>query len=172
MPTILLLISLLLHVVAFYFIVVLYMKYSTIKNISDTQRQLLEETENSMTSFLIDIKDENDRLIEKLLKTSNSIPQKKEEHHFNPNNQDQKASHVEIQKPDKQVDKHELPDYLLNVDQVEDIVEINQPKQQKNPSFEEKAINLYKEGHTIEQIAKRLNVGKTEIELLLKFRQL
>lgn len=42
-----------------------------------------------MTSFLIDIKDENDRLIEKLLKTSNSIPQK-EEHHFNPINQDQK----------------------------------------------------------------------------------
>jgi Helix-turn-helix domain of resolvase len=172
MPTILLLISLLLHVVAFYFIVVLYMKYSTIKNISDTQRQILEETENSMTSFLIDIKDENDRLIEKLVKTSNTIPQKKEERDINPINQDKKASHIEIQKPDKHVDKNELPDYLLNVDQVEDIVEINQSKQLTNPSFEDRAINLYKEGHTIEQIAKQLNVGKTEIELLLKFRQL
>lgn len=174
MPTLLLLISLLLHVVAFYFIVVLYMKYSTIKNLSDTQRQILEETENSMTSFLIDMKDENERLINTLLRTSspNSFQEKrvntsKETHH-------QKTSHKEQEHAinNKTDDQQELPTHLTSLSQVEDIVEIKQTTHKEKPPFEVEAINLYKNGYTVEQIAKKLNKGKTEIELLLKFRQI
>ncbi|QGQ46831.1 Swarming motility protein SwrB [Metabacillus sediminilitoris] len=172
MTTILLLISLLLHVVAFYFIVVLYSKYSTIKDLADSQRDLLEEAEQALTSFLIEIKDENEKLLQNLEAKGleNST-----------NEQDEKKSKVIVQsrgnaasdtkqEPAVFTDE-ELPQYLPKVDEIEDIIEINNFSQKNNISFEIEAINLHEKGHTVEQIAKKLNKGKTEIGLLLKFRQ-
>jgi hypothetical protein len=175
MATILLLISLLLHVVAFYFIVVLYMKYSNVKDLSDSQRKMLEETENSMTSFLIEIKDENERLIQNLKKSSAPFPQPAS---YPQTVKDPEITEEEIVMPKSKpsniansTNQDDLPDYLSGVNEVEDIIEINHSTQEKNLPFEINAINLYKNGHTVEQIAKKLNKGKTEIELLLKFRQ-
>ena len=177
MPTtILLLLSLLLHVVAFYFIIVLYMKYSTMKDLTDTQRQILEETENSMTSFLIDMKDENEKLIETLLSSSREVQQmpnpvetvESDQHRHTVKRQNPKSSN-NIDTKENMID---LPSHLLGLDDMQDIVEITQTKNKKKPPFEIEAINLYKKGYTVEQIAKQLNKGKTEVELLLKFRQL
>ncbi|MCV9887686.1 hypothetical protein [Metabacillus halosaccharovorans] len=177
MPTtILLLLSLLLHVVAFYFIIVLYMKYSNMKNLSDTQRQILEETENSMTSFLIDMKDENEKLIKTLLRSSNErIPDPMKEEAIELNQNSYSETEQKPKAPNKtelEVNSKELPGHLSGIDDMEDIVEITQTPNKNKPPFEIEAINLYKQGYTVEQIAKRLNKGKTEVELLLKFRQL
>ncbi|MGM0873693.1 MAG: hypothetical protein ACQEWV_02635 [Bacillota bacterium] len=180
MTTILLLISLLLHVVAFYFIVVLYMKYSNVKDLSDSQRKMLEETEYSMTSFLIEMKDENERLIQNLKKSPASFPQPapypqtvkdpetREEEIVMPKS---KPSDIAINDYANSTILDDLPDYLTGINKVEDIIEINHSTQEKYLPFEIEAINLYKNGHTVEQIAKKLIRGKTEIELLLKFRQ-
>ncbi|MCM3441072.1 hypothetical protein [Metabacillus halosaccharovorans] len=177
MPTtILLLLSLLLHVVAFYFIIVLYMKYSNMKNLSDTQRQILEETENSMTSFLIDMKDENEKLIKSLLRSSNErVPDRMKEEAIELNQNSYLETEQKPKAPNKtelEVNLKELPEHLSGIDDMEDIVEITHTPNKNKPPFEIEAINLYKQGYTVEQIAKRLNKGKTEVELLLKFRQL
>ncbi|WP_084821903.1 hypothetical protein [Bacillus sp. SA1-12] len=71
----------------------------------------------------------------------------------------------------KEKNQDELPDYLNNVNKIEDIIEISQSSQGKSLPFELEAINLYEKGYTLEQIAKKLNKGKTEIQLLLKFRR-
>ncbi len=174
--TILLLLSLLLHVVAFYFIIVLYMKFSLLKDLSDTQRQILEETENSMTSFLIDIKDENEKFIDKLLsssdrKSNHVLKEQASEKEILPYpGRDQKSK--ESVKGDFVKNGEELPNHLLGIKKMEDIVEISHNVPTSKPPFEIEAINLFKEGYTVEQIAKKLNKGKTEVELLLKFRQL
>ncbi|MGN7939855.1 hypothetical protein [Virgibacillus sp. 6R] len=172
MNTFLLLISLLLHIVAFYFIVVLYTKYATIKKLADSQSSLLEEAENSMTSFLIEMKDENERLINELTKaTRDNVPDTEK-------NDSQLENHLKLDSGLKmQLEKNdgasndELPDYMNEIDEIEDVIEINHPKQKEDLPFEVEAINLYKNGYTVEQIAKKLNKGKTEIELLVKFRQ-
>ncbi|WP_433749808.1 DUF6115 domain-containing protein [Falsibacillus pallidus] len=54
--------------------------------------------------------------------------------------------------------------------------QLSKTKKEKEPSsreesFSEKVISLSKQGMTMEEIAKKFNTGKTEIELLLKFRQ-
>ncbi|WP_175638877.1 hypothetical protein [Metabacillus schmidteae] len=178
--TILLLLSLLLHVVAFYFIIVLYMKYSTMKNLSDTQRQILEETENSMTSFLIDMKDENDKFMKTLLSSSDLKKQPINEELIGLNRtSNAEPYNVKVSNESNKTNKIvsdqnsiELPSHLSGIDEMQDIVEITQTDNKKKPSFEVEAINLYKEGYNVEQIAKKLNKGKTEVELLLKFRQL
>ncbi|OAS83311.1 hypothetical protein [Metabacillus litoralis] len=175
MTTKLLFISLLLHVVAFYFIIVLYTKYSTIKDLSNSQRAILDETETSMTSFLIEMKDENERLIQHLKQESAHITnhgkeleaKTKESNHPTANST---MIHTNEKVPEEPQES-ELPDYLSELNEIEDIVEISQPVQKKDLPFEIQAINLYENGHTVEQIAKKLSKGKTEIELLLKFRQ-
>jgi len=177
MPTtILLLLSLLLHVVAFYFIIVLYVKYSNMKNLSDTQRQILEETENSMTSFLIDMKDENEKFINTLLRSSNervSNPINEDSIELNQDSYSEREQKPKVpNKTEIEVSSNELPGHLSGIDDMEDIVEITQTSNKNKLPFEIEALNLYKQGYTVEQIAKRLNKGKTEVELLLKFRQL
>ncbi len=177
MPTtILLLISLLLHVVAFYFIIVLYMKYSTMKNLTNTQRQILEETENSMTSFLIDMKDENERLIQTLLNSSSMKVQSMDNDLNEANlgiNSELDKNQLKQKSSSKGIDQDlkELPSHLSGIGEMKDSVEITQTYNKKNPPFEIEAINLYEEGYTVEQIAKKLKKGKTEVELLIKFRQ-
>jgi hypothetical protein len=175
MTTILVLISLLLHVVAFYFIVVLYTKYSTIKDLSNSQRDILDETETSMTSFLIEMKEENEKLIQHFKQgpAHNTLHRKVFEAKTNESDH-QIASSTMIDTNKKvPVESQEdmLPDYLSELNKIEDIIEISQPEQKKILPFEIEAINLYENGHTVEQIAKKLSKGKTEIELLLKFRQ-
>ncbi|HZH62337.1 MAG TPA: Swarming motility protein SwrB [Metabacillus sp.] len=172
MSTTLLILSLLLHVVAFYFIIILYMKYSTIKDITDTQRKILEETENSMTSFLIDMKDENEKLIETLLCSTNMRMQKpmaedRTEFKQRPNQEIKQQTKIELEQ--KSI---ELPNHLTGLDEIKDVVELKQKSKKNKQPFEIEAINLFKEGYTVEQIAKKLNKGKTEVELLLKFREI
>jgi hypothetical protein len=175
MTTILLLISLLLHVVAFYFIVVLYTKYSTIKDLSNSQRAILDETETTMTSFLIEMKEENERLIQHFKQGHEYNTHHGIELEAKTNESDHPIANSMIINMNKKVSEEpqedELLDYFSELNKIEDIVEISQPEQKKNLPFEIQAINLYENGHTVEQIAKKLSKGKTEIELLLKFRQ-
>ncbi|MBZ5749897.1 hypothetical protein [Metabacillus rhizolycopersici] len=173
MTAILLSISLLLHVVAFYFIAVLYMKYSTIKELSDTQKKMIEETEQAMTSFLIEMKDENERLLQHLNSSSEHPQQRNKSVMLEKKDlQQNEIPSKESRRNDLIVERQEdLPDYLAAANLVEDIIEITNAPQEKMIPFELEAINLFKNGHTVEQIAKKLNKGKIEIELLLKFRQ-
>ena len=54
--------------------------------------------------------------------------------------------------------------------QAELLVKTEVPKlAQKAETFEQKVVALYKEGKTVEEIAKQMQRGKTEIELLIKF---
>jgi hypothetical protein len=173
MTTLLLLISLLLHVVAFYFIVVLYMKYSTIKDLSVSQRIMLEETEQSLTSFLIEMKDENEKLLRNLDNSlqKNSLhmtgDEEKKKEIVQDHENEMLVSKEEAAIPENQED---LPQYLAGINEIVDIIEINKIPQKINTPFEIEAIKLYEKGHTVEQIAKKFNKGKTEVELLLKFR--
>lgn len=177
MTTILLLLSLLLHVVAFYFIIVLYSKYSSMKDLTDSHRKLIEETEDSMTSFLIEMKDENERLIQHIQLQHNSFDQQEEpknvERIKKQQNQSIEQNHDKKANQDTLVIQNDstLPDHLSGLDNVVDIVEISQSSPQKVLPFEIEALSLHDNGYTVEQIAKKFKKGKTEIELLLKFRQ-
>ncbi|MGM7720395.1 Swarming motility protein SwrB [Metabacillus sp. Hm71] len=163
MTILLFIISLLLHIVSFYFIIVLFTKYSTIKDLANTQKKLLEETEEAMTGFLIEIKDENERLLSEL----------KQQEKLTVSEERVEVSSKKLLEHGTEMDKtqKELPEYLNSVNKIEDIIELSHFSQEKSLPFEMEAINLYEKGYTLEQIAKKLNRGKTEIELLLKFRQ-
>ncbi|MBM7603296.1 hypothetical protein JOC75_001266 [Metabacillus crassostreae] len=156
------------------------MKYSTMKSLTDSQREILEDTETSMTSFLIEMKDENDRLIDQLSNNSALSSQEivqKDSENAKVNNIAVKANSYDLDKvkqskPEENEDEA-LPKHLSQIEEVKDTIEISESSLTETDTlpFEIEAINLYENGYSIEQIARKFNKGKTEIELILKFRQ-
>ncbi|MGP4059854.1 DUF6115 domain-containing protein [Halobacillus sp. H74] len=115
------------------------------------QKQVASEIEDLFTSYLMEIKEENRRMGE-------WVTQKKDK-------QEPEAHVMESssKETDETMEVSESKDYTPP-EPVED-GEVYQP------SIHSQVFELKKEGYTIEEIAKQLNKGKTEVELLYKFHQ-
>ncbi|ASB89590.1 Swarming motility protein SwrB [Bacillus sonorensis] len=157
MSTILWLASFMLHGILIYFVIILYMRLGAFKDAEKKQKQLLEETENTLTAFLIELKDENEKLVRDLQQADKHQPDAPDE---------SDAERAEAKETD------DLPLHIESmIDEVERAEdELNQEERGDSDSLEEKAAALHEQGFSPEEIARRLKSGKTEIELLLKFR--
>lgn len=150
MTTFLWMISFVLHGISLFLIILLSLKWIKIKETEKEQAELIREMEAMMTTYLMQFKEENERFIKQL--TSSPIRQKKKE--APPSFQDEQV--------------------LLPVEQVVDRIELSTTAPKKEQSVESlvsEALKLQQQGKTIEEIAKTLKRGKTEMELLLKFHQ-
>ncbi|REK55067.1 MAG: hypothetical protein C6P36_13355 [Geobacillus sp.] len=156
MIALLLVISFVLHAVSLFIIILLYLQLSKVKETEKRQQQMAEEMEQTFSAYLLEWKEENERFLKKLSDMANNRSQEEVKNH-----------HSVVQATS--ANEKELPDYFPNVDDVKDIVDIRQ--QAAPPLLADEAWKLYEQGKTIEEIAKMLKKGKTEIELLLKFRQ-
>ena len=177
-----------LQLLSFFWIALLNAKLSKYKDLEKKQQLLIEEMDNSIGAYLVEMKDENDRLIQELkvasmeqtmLNQDSAIEDKvkhltMQEELVNPATvvplkEDKPVAYTPMMKAatayGRQQEVH-TPNF--EQDKVSAILKEVEPK--KMPlTFEQKVKNMYDEGQTIEQIAKATNKGKTEIELLLKF---
>jgi hypothetical protein len=172
MTTIMLLFSFILNAISLFLIIILFIRYSHLSKLEKKQEKMMNEMESVMTSFLLEMKEENEMFLQKLQKKQTE--QKSETKKLN---QQRSSARKEYTHPP--------------IEQVKDIVEISSSKtivsERSLPEKEAKigpketvdpmetllaqVQILQNEGLSIEEIAKKLNKGKTEIELLLKFRQ-
>jgi hypothetical protein len=162
----LLIISFVLHMISFFFIILLYLQLSKVKEVEKRQSQLIKDMEQTVSAYLLEWKDENERFLKALSKKVNKR-----------SGNTPKPSSISIDSSSSQTMENEWPSYIPNVEMIEDKVEIratskHQGEQSSISSIAEQAMKLQKEGKTIEEIAKLLKKGKTEIELLHKFRQM
>lgn len=176
-----------LQLLSFFWIALLNTKLSKYKDLEKKQQQLIEDMDNSIGAYLLEMKDENDRLIEQLKATSMeqtiqkqvAVVEEKVEHS---SAQEElalvEAMPLQVDKPAAYTPKIKVasaygrqqeaqtPSFEQN--KVNSILkEANEPATPL--TFEQKVKHMRDEGKTIEQIAKATNKGKTEIELLLKF---
>jgi hypothetical protein len=151
----LLVVSFILHALSLFVIILLYLQLSKVKETEKRQQQMAEEMEQTFSAYLLEWKEENERFLKELsdMLTNRTKADRKQ----SPSKANATSTKEEA-----------LPDYFPNVDDVKDIVDI---RHQAMPSLVEEAWQLFEQGKTIEEIAKILKKGKTEIELLLKFRQ-
>jgi len=174
-----LIVGFVLHVIAFFLIILLFLRISKIQEVEKRQIQLMKDMENAVSAYLLELKDENERFLTKL---SNAVNQINEE----PGDLTYGKKNDSNREPGNDA---ELPSYFPNVDEVKDRLEIV-GAQPETPQIEgemtekqvdsiveeqsvlQQAVALYAEGKSIEEIARILAKGKTEIELLLKFRQM
>ena len=172
-------------------------KLAQFKDLEKKQERLMREMDDTISVYLAEMKDENDRLINELQR----VPKQKAVVLSAPIEQDQKNSkqqseretqQVKVEKSPKEVNKPEFevePRVLIPKktvanaysrqqhastnasNQSSSVATLNDViiEKQKEHTFEDQVVQLSKEGKNIEEIAKELQKGKTEIELLLKF---
>ncbi|WP_044893745.1 DUF6115 domain-containing protein [Bacillus alveayuensis] len=164
MSTLWLVISFIFHLISFFFIILLSLKLAKVKEVETKQAKMIKDMEEAIAAYLLEFKEENEKFIETLTKTINRGEQQT-----------------------KEIERREvLPTYLPNIEQIKDQVDISTAhiKHEKTDSSKNKetemdkenilqqALQLHRQGKTSEEIARILKKGKTEIELLLKFRQM
>jgi len=194
-----LIISFILHAITFFIIVILYSHVTRLKETETRTKALVEEAEAFMTSALVEMKEQNELLLKQIKEERAKLPRSKEavvqlQKERSPverDKQQRKPVEKQNQPENKQEKQQERPKTINVVSEPtkEDLKELLQveeesesprmrspltPKEVAKLSVEEVAelVNsLQKEGLTLDEIAKYLHKGKTELELLLRFRQ-
>lgn len=172
----------LIQMITIFVIVLLYSKLSKFQNIEKRQNELINEMDNAISVYLMEMKEENDRLISELKKTD--VPQKtaaSRNEEPSPPLKDQPVKEQEIEPrkfvPVKQAaSAYQKQKTQQHVEEKNDAASVkvellsgdNEAQEQKM-TFEQQVIHHYRNGKTIEEIAKMMERGKTEIELLVKF---
>jgi hypothetical protein len=191
MTTFLLLLSLILNAAAIFAIILLYLRQNRLMEAEKKQQRIMKEIEEVFSAYLFELKEENDNFIE-MMKKTNSIYNSD----ASPYRQDGTTDQQDTSSNEKQ-NPNELPSRIgkgvsyhaarkayqqssepisvkeeVEAESLQDMpripVAVRQPVQL---SFIDQVVKMKKEGLTIEEIARDLDKGKTEIELLLKFRQ-
>jgi len=197
MTIILIAVLFILQLLSFYFLIILNTKLAKFKDLEKKQERLMREMDDTISVYLAEMKDENDRLIQELQRVSKSETQtnavKHEEQIERQKEQEQSPSLTKEESPvdgstklDNEprfyVPKNIVANAYSRQQQTEAKTEAKvvhsaqQPtnatkKEEAKPlTIEQQAVELAKQGKTAEEIAKQLQKGKTEIELLLKFQ--
>jgi len=193
MEGILIIVLFILQLISFFLIVLLNAKLNKYKHLEVKQNQLMDEMDNAIGAYLMEMKEENDRLIQEL----SSIPKPIKENHqteslnqANPTIQQkvkpkivsptvasnvyksniQKQAQIEEEQIlSKNNNSNEMKTAASQNEILNEIKDLSHEVEKKEMSFEEIVLSMYRDGHTVDQIAKQLNRGKTEIELLIKF---
>lgn len=149
MVSFLLIISFLLHLITLAVILQLVKKLQKIENEPESKEVAL-----ALERSLDEIKQENDRLQALLDKSALASSRKEKEPRVEPKTSS-KSEYIPI--AEKEDSDHGL-DKLLSAG----------PTYKVEASLESRVMQLYQEGLSIEEIAKRLDCGKTEAELIIK----
>lgn len=145
-----------LQFVSFFLIALLFTRLSHVKDIEKKHEEFMKEMDDAVSAYLFEIKDENNRLIEELAMTNETKNVGKEY---------ERAPQEEVPfSPRSTVSKSAVAKLYQQSSPVKDIVEVK-----SEPSPQDQVLALSKAGKSIEEIAKLLGKGKTEIELMLKF---
>ncbi|MFJ7933167.1 hypothetical protein [Sporosarcina sp. NPDC096371] len=153
------------QIIGFYFLVLLYTKVSKFDDLEKKQRKLMTEMDDSIGAYLSELKDENERLIERLAARDRVVIAPKVD---SQKNSKEVAVALEQPKPVIRAKKPVIPVNLA-------LKSYNSISTAQEPSVEAddartQAFKLHDAGQSIEQIAKVLGKGRTEVELILKFR--
>lgn len=171
MQTIFLLFLFILQLFGFYIMALLYMKVSKFNDLEKKQQKLMAEMDDSVGVYLAELKEENDRLIKIIEKRQESNSSHEKE--IKKQQVTQSGTVVENNKENFTLNQPSVPmKVAMKSYQTSPAVKESVTK----PSFDEVkmddrsiAIRMHKEGKSIEEIAKSLGKGKTEVNLLLKF---
>lgn len=182
-----------LQLLSFCFIVILNMKLSKFKTLELKQERLMREMDDAVGGYLLEMHEENNRLIDELTKQEKSEKAMKNFYEDEPF-----VSKDDLSVNDSPLFKDKVQEDLTNVDiemrtlipknvaakaytkqknstiqsspiaPVKEVQQVVSLELEKPLTYEEQVVKLSREGQSAEQIAKTLQKGKTEIELLLK----
>lgn len=159
-------------------IIILNSKIAKFKDLEIRQDHIVREMDDTIGVYLLEMREENDRLIQELRKATVAPSQAVQsslvaEPVVNVSEVNKQTVETLLTEARTVVPKTVAAN-VYNKYKVHQMAEQEsaaiQPVQQKQlPSFEQAVLADYKLGMSIEEIAKKTQRGKTEIELLIKF---
>ncbi len=163
------------QILSFYFIILLYAKISRLKDIEKNQERLKDEMDQATSVYLAEMRDENDRLIRELkMMRENRL----QENQLNPKKSlkesvnDSTTKKEKIDPPTFNMPRNLVAKAYQDTSATISTKEILETSMEplKKLTLEEEVKELHQSGKNVDEIAKMLQKGKTEIELLLKFQ--
>ncbi|MYL33171.1 hypothetical protein GLW08_01370 [Pontibacillus yanchengensis] len=172
----LLVISFLLHGVTIFILVTLSLRVNKNKELEMKQEKVAKEIEESFTAYLIEIKEENQRLMNMLDESGQTVdtnaPSVESKNYKASAHRERPKDKVEQYERDYTSYSHEPSIHYSEQKMDNGAFNPMMPDNQGDsfePSMQSSIYQLYDQGYSKEDIAKKLNCGKTEIELMLKF---
>ncbi|QKS71409.1 hypothetical protein FLK61_32430 [Paenalkalicoccus suaedae] len=161
-----LLVSIMLHLFTFLALIILFKRDKEREPVNNDRT--LQEMEDLLISYTTEMKEENERLVKKIGAMRESLAEHKreadsltrKENGNNTNQAEQKASSEDTVTP--RFDEEVYEDYLPPLPPIE-------KKEEAPISDKSKVLALHKQGLGASDIAKKLQMGAGEVELLLKF---
>jgi len=160
----LLFILFLLNILLAFSVLLLYMRQNRLLEIEKQQKLLLEESEQVITSLVQEIKEENEQFLLSIQEVN--MPHTGKRNTAPRNVEEKKAASVSAVNSRRSLVKHHAVNAYQATIKEQDSLESSL----KEPSLEEQVESLAAKGLTVSEIAKALQRGKTEVELLMKFR--
>ncbi|WAA10740.1 hypothetical protein [Fervidibacillus albus] len=158
-------INFILVIFAFFLIILLFLRQNRYNDLEKKFDQLNGVLEETVASFLVEMKDENDKFLEKLRRLKEEGEQGNPLHEIVKNERPQNKRKPEEMKEDVHR-QHTVSEQPSPIHPIENKTEM---PVNEHDRLIEKVKKLLQKGYTPEQIAKKLNKGKTEIDLLIKF---
>lgn len=160
----LLLISFLLHVFTFITIKVLKDRITEPEDIAAKQAHQQKEMEELLAVYLLEIREENEKVVSMLTNEKNN-KQPKNATHLPDMNYEQKDTYEKAAPIIQQMKTYQEAkvDYQPPT--------VNESRDTIEKSLSAQVLSLYNQGESIESIARKLDSGKTEIELMIKFHK-
>lgn len=178
MTTALLLISLFLNALALFAIIILYQRQNKFFQMEKKQQAMLREMEDVISTYLTEMKEENETLIETIQKMQPKQAIQRKTNSGTPTSTPSLPDQPPVSATQTRGTRNQAMEAykshlsVENDDEVESVEEVSiPPVAPKVLTMEEQAIRLEEQGYTIDEIARKLERGRTEIELMLKFRQ-
>ncbi|MCG7334025.1 helix-turn-helix domain-containing protein [Sporosarcina sp. ACRSM] len=161
------------QIIVAYFLVLLYTKVSKFDDLEKKQRQLMNEMDDSIGAYLAELKDENERLIAKLAERQTEMA-KQEQSGIADSAMPVPTAPTEEPQPGPAIGIPKVPvNIALQTYENARAVHGGESDEQLEREPEDdrtRALEWHRQGYSIEEIAKKLGKGKTEVELMLKFR--
>ncbi|MQR88739.1 hypothetical protein GFV16_23015 [Bacillus megaterium] len=172
----LLTVSFLIHGLSLFCIILLYMQVTKVKRIERLHQQNINKMEAAMGSYLAEFQEQNEQFLRQLRERSTSLSSEIEKNSVKLSLADEED--VPVQRVDLKSEPSQSLHELLSIEENQkhirtsfDELTTDQIQDLSGEEIKEFSVYLKRKGLTIEEIAKHLHRGKTEIELLLKFHQ-
>jgi hypothetical protein len=175
MNTFLLIVSFVLHAISFLIIILLYYRLEQTREIERKQGNLLKDMEDVLSSYILEMKEENELFLKKVKHDYKPMNSKKPSSEEEPI-RTEKLAPISINTVEPQLSDEDLLSLLPKFDEdlktYDSTILSNQ--EEEETEFEKLPLGqqvkrLHNKGLSVEEIAKHMNKGVTEIELFLKF---
>ena len=174
------------QLISIYLIVLLNGKISNFKDLERRQDQLLREMDDTIGVYLLEMREENDRLIQELQRTKvapQQISSVEESGPFVKMGQPvQQVPVSDLERQQQVVESAPIESRMIvpktwaanayNRQKIQPAVIEESKENIELPverTIEQQIVDDYQSGMSVEKIAKKMQKGKTEIELLIKF---